>query len=220
MNIIIKKRSSIKAFYERTIREKLPNKESLFKTVTKEFRQLLRNSPRLSHRRALDLGYGYGNYSIALARKGYHVLAIDFISPQYFRNRIAEMALSIKALKKDLHDFVPNDMYDMIVAKDVFHFLHKPHLKRLLKQLIQATNDGGQHYLVLFTDIKRTSKDVKIVVEDEAHLTSAELLLWVTQLYKGWEVALSIEEYKERDRHIKGAFYFVANRVTIIAKRV
>lgn len=222
MKTILKKRLTLKSFYENIIKNKLPNRENLFSQINADFKEILSNTPIDKNFKALDLGYGYGNYSLALAKKGFEVLAVDHVSSTFFRSRIKNTKISnkIQIIKKDLNLFIPRGKFNFVVAKDIFHFLTKRKVRFFLNKLIKLTEKNGWHYIVIFTDIERKSEDgIKIVIENEANFTSDYLLDILNKLYKNWEVEIIIEDYKERDRSgVKGKFYFLANKITIIAK--
>ncbi|MEK7180048.1 MAG: class I SAM-dependent methyltransferase [Patescibacteria group bacterium] len=222
MKIIIKKKSFIKTFYENVIKNKLPNTENLFEEVTTEFKEILNAQPVPKEAKALDLGYGYGNYSLAMARRGFIVDAIDFIPKKYFTNRLQleEQHKKIKVIREDLFFFEPKGDFDFVVAKDVLHYLPREKVESLLDRLVKITKSQGQHYISIFVDIKRQSDSGKIQVENEANLSSVTLLKWCNEIYKNWDVSIMFEIYKEKDRSgVEGKFYFIAKKVTIIAKK-
>lgn len=206
-------KSSIQEFYETTIKSKLPNKEKLTNKISKDFEGLIRKVNVNDSSKGIDLGYGYGNYSLALAKKGFHVICIDFISPNYFKERVKQNRLSekITVLEVDLNLFEPIEEYDFVISKDVLHFIPKSKLQRLLSTLVSKTNKFGYHYLVIFANIIRKSKSGEIIrIEGEANLKAEPFLKFLHQLYSNWTISIKVLDYSEGD-------YFTAKQITIIA---
>lgn len=224
MKTIIKQKSTVKSFYENIIKNNLPNEENLSSEAASDFKELLDNTSVEKNSRALDLGYGYGNYSILLAEKGYRVLSVDYISPSYFKDRIrnTNIAKKTKVLHQDLNFFIPKGKIDILVAKDVLHFLPSSKALFLISESIKLTNINGFHYLVIFTDIERQSDNGdQIVIENEANFTSDHFINLINKLYKGWKIKIKVEDYKEKSRsNTKGKFYFKAKRITIVARKI
>lgn len=214
--------SSVKSFYEKSIKNQISTEENLLGSTMTDFQKILSNCVTDTGSRAIDLGYGYGNYSIALAQKGFNVTAVDYLNPNYFQDRLKDLVISekITVLESDLNLFIPQDRYDFVVAKDVFHFLDRRKVTDLLRLLVQQTNRGGWHYIVIFTDIQRKSGDGdEILIESEAKFTTNELVKVMNDIYYGWKTKIEVEEYKERDRSGK-SYYFIASRVTICANNI
>jgi tellurite methyltransferase len=91
----------------------------------------------------LDLGCGLGNLSVAAARAGCKVTALD-ASP----TGVADLArrahgLQIKALTADLADYKPDRDYDCVVAIGLLMFLTCPHARILLGRIRDAVRPGG-----------------------------------------------------------------------------
>ena len=81
-------KESIFSFYNKVIGEKINLEEGLFNLPEENFLSVV--SPNTTHSsNALDLGYGYGNYSIYMAKIGYMVDAVDQISQFFFWNRLS-----------------------------------------------------------------------------------------------------------------------------------
>lgn len=213
----------MKSFYEGHIKSKAPSNERLFEPVMDSFARILRESAAPEGKRALDLGYGYGNYSLAMAEQGWHVVAIDFISKEYLQERIKETPFkgSIDILEGDLGTFVPDGMYSLVVAKDVLHFLSATRVLSLIKDLVTQTEAGGIHYLVIFADIVRVNDDGQpITLNGEANFSSDALVRDLRDIYAGWDLDIVKEEYKEKSRRNPDKFYFQSNRLTITARNI
>lgn len=214
----------MKLFYDYVLKNQILTEENLTDCITPDFQKILDTYESGIGLRAIDLGYGYGNYSIALVQKGFRVTAVDFVKPDYFKKRLQSTAVKgkITIIERDLNLFEPKGKYDVVVSKDVFHFIGKSKVEELISVLIEKTNKKGWHYIVIFTDIWRKSADGnEIVIENEARFTSDYLVDLVKFFYRSWKVDLKIEEYREKDQSGKeNSFYFKANRVTIIANNI
>lgn len=214
--MIKRNKDSVQQFYDTILKFRLSNQENLTGKISLDFKKLISNVTSNNSSKAIDLGYGYGNYSLALAKSGFQVTSIDFISPTYFEKRVKRNNLlgKITVLEADLNSFEPKEEYDFIISKDVFHFISKNKLAKLLKQLVSKTNKNGYNYFVVFTDIIRKSNTGEIIkIEGEAELKSKIFLRFLEQLYANWEVSINISDYKEGN-------YFIAKKITIIALNV
>src|SRR3989344_8908071 len=109
----ILKESTLKKFYEESIKNHKDVKEGLIESVNKEYKIILKKH---SIGKVLDLGYGYGNYTIESAKKGLKVTAIDYINKAYLKHRIKKTAYgkNIKILKRNLKSYTLKDIFDII----------------------------------------------------------------------------------------------------------
>jgi cyclopropane fatty-acyl-phospholipid synthase-like methyltransferase len=218
--VVIKNKESIFSFYKSTIRDHLENQENLFEEVSSDIRQIITKFSKSEYLKALDLGYGYGAYSIFLAESGFKVVAVDSLPVSYLRKRLTNITLqNIMIIRNDLNYFCPSESYDLVIAKDVLHFLSRNRVLYLIERIIKLTKKNGCHYFVIFTDIRRTTYTGELIeIENEANFTSDFLIEAIRYLYKSWKLEIRIEPYRERDSSAHfDRFYFRANRVTIIA---
>lgn len=218
-NYINKK--SLKSFYDRVLSAGLATQENLLGEVTEDFTRLLESVKHDHKSVAYDLGYGFGKYSISAAKKGFHVIAVDFVSSKYFESRLKGQSYAdkIQVINKDLAFFKPNTECSLVVAKDVLHYLSKDSVKELLVNLEALTLQGGGHYLVVFTDIERYSSEGKqLSIEDEARFESKEFVELIKEIYADWILDVKVDKYREKDRTGK-TDYFISNRVSVIARK-
>jgi SAM-dependent methyltransferase len=96
--------------------------------------------------RVLDIMCGYGRHSLALARKGIEVTAIDNL-PDYINeiqnNAVAEN-LSVKTVLGDVIAYTPEVNYDLVICMgNSLQFFDKGELMKLLKQVSAHLKPGG-----------------------------------------------------------------------------
>ena len=81
---------NMKKYYNELFMNKKDNTEKIFEDVSNDFKKNINQNfeKLIQDKYALDLGYGYGNYTIFLAEKGYNVDAIDIVKPYWLKYRI------------------------------------------------------------------------------------------------------------------------------------
>ena len=93
----------------------------------------------------LELGCGLGNLSVAAARKGARVLALD-ASPAAIESLVArakELQLGIDARCTDLADYAPPAEFDSVVAIGLFMFFPCDIARRQFARARAAVRAGG-----------------------------------------------------------------------------
>jgi cyclopropane fatty-acyl-phospholipid synthase-like methyltransferase len=211
------RQEDLKYFYDDAFRNRKSTDEGLMDRVTRHFREFC-DGLQFQGGTALDLAYGYGNYSIELARRGFKVTAVDYVSPVYFIKRVKKMGLQnrFEIIQADLNDFVPKQGYDVIISRNVLHYLPRRRIEALLQQCLDSTKFMGSHYLTIFVDIKRESKHgEKIAIEGEAGFSKSEFLSLVDRLYSNWTVNLNFERTEERK-----PYHFSAKNVILTAQKI
>lgn len=95
--------------------------------------------------RILDLGCGLGNLSVAAARHGCEVVAVD-ASPTAIEHlsRVsrAEM-LRLTAVQSDLQQFQAREAFDAVVAIGLLMFSPRPVALQILNEVQRAVRPGG-----------------------------------------------------------------------------
>lgn len=95
--------------------------------------------------RVLDFGCGLGNLSVAAARQGCTVLAIDAAptAVRHLASRCAHEGLAITALKADLRNYEVAEDFDVIVAIGLLMFFRPETARRQLAHLQAHVRPAG-----------------------------------------------------------------------------
>jgi tellurite methyltransferase len=133
----------------------------------------------------LDLGCGLGNFSLAAARLGHRVLAIDACGNAVadLRRRAAMERLPMQVEQRNLSDWTAGaDRYDTVVAIGLLMFFPPEQAVRAVTEIQQATLPGGRAIVNVLTD-GTTFMDM---FEPGGHFlfSPAELLQW----FDGWNI--------------------------------
>ena len=95
--------------------------------------------------RVLDLGCGLGNLSVAAARRGCQVVAVE-ASPTAIehltRVALAE-ALPLTAVQRDVQQLEVSETFDVVVAIGLLMFFPRPIALELLEKVQRAVRPGG-----------------------------------------------------------------------------
>ncbi len=93
----------------------------------------------------LDFGCGMGHLSVAAARRGCHVVALDasHTAIEHLRQRAAAEQLAIKAQVEDLREYQVSESFDAIVTIGVLMCFDRPRALRCLGQLQAQVRTGG-----------------------------------------------------------------------------
>jgi tellurite methyltransferase len=103
--------------------------------------------------RVLDLGCGLGNLSIAAARRGATVTAVD-ASPaavERIRRTAAVENLHLTAVLADVEDYAIEGHYDTVIAIGILMFLRREQALKLLGDLKNAVAPGGRAIVNVLT---------------------------------------------------------------------
>lgn len=171
---------------------------------------------------ALELGYGMGTYTVALAHAGFHVLAVDQVPAQFLQERMAaypECAERVRVVEQRIEDFPIVEQFGVVLAKDVLHYLGREQVRDVLGRCIRWAPTGAAHFLEVFTDIRRTDRrGRRVLIEGEAAYTASTFREIAERLYSGWQVHSTLTRHTERNTD-SPQNYFEANRITVCARR-
>lgn len=219
MNQLVSK-ASVYAFYAEAIRSGQNTVENLQAAASERFNAFLESVGDETPRTALDLGYGAGTYTIALARAGFRVLAVDQIPCDSLLRRIGGAggwARRIEPRECLAEDLAIDEDFGVIVAKDVLHYLARCDVESLLASAVAHAGGGNHHYLEVFTGITRRSTGGRLLrIEGEADYSPESFRRAIKRIYDGWDLTLLWSEYAERDSRT-GRKCFEATRATVVA---
>ncbi|MGC0401746.1 SAM-dependent methyltransferase [Streptomyces sp. SAI-126] len=213
-------KASVHAFYAEAIRGGLNTAENLQAATSERFNTLLESIGDGTPRTALDLGYGAGTYTIALARAGFRVIAVDQVPSDSLLQRIAgtsDWAHRIEPRECLAEDFAIDQDFGVVVAKDVLHYLARRDVESLLTTAVAHARGANYHYLEVFTGISRRSADGRLLrIEGEADYSPDFFRHVIERIYHGWDLTLLWSEHAEQDSRT-GRNCFEATRATVIA---
>ncbi len=95
--------------------------------------------------RVLDLGCGLGNLSVAAARRGCEVVAVD-ASPtaiEYLSRASRAEKLRLTAVQRDIQQFEVRETFDVVVAIGLLMFFPRQVALELLDTVQRAVRPGG-----------------------------------------------------------------------------
>ncbi|MFJ3636213.1 MULTISPECIES: class I SAM-dependent methyltransferase [Streptomyces] len=215
-------KASLHAFYADALRSGRSTGEKLRAPASPRFLALLASLPAATPRHALDLGYGAGAYTFALAEAGFTVVAVDQAPAEPLLRRLSQredVAERVTVVESLLEQYPVEEDFGVLVAKDVLHYLSQHDAEALLTQAVRASRSPSLHYLEVFTAISRTDpQGVQIHIEDEARYTPESFTDALEQIYAGWDVSLTWNDHTEQDTRSRRT-YFEATRATVIAVR-
>ncbi|MGC0339142.1 class I SAM-dependent methyltransferase [Streptomyces sp. SLBN-8D4] len=213
-------RASVHAFYADAIRRGRNTAENLQAATSERFNTLLASIGDATPRTALDLGYGAGTYTIALARAGFRVVAVDQVPSDSLLQRIdgtSDWADRIEPRECLAEDFAIDQDFGVIVAKDVLHYVARRDVESLLTTAVAHARGANYHYLEVFTGISRRSADGQVLcIEGEAGYSPDFFRHVIERIYDGWDLTLLWSEHAEQDSRT-GRNCFEAIRATVIA---
>lgn len=153
-------------------------------------------------RQAIDLGAGHGIQSIALAKAGYNVLAVDF--NQYLLNELTERAkgLSVSVLEEDILNISSfADRPELIVCcgDTLSHLASWNEIEVFFQRMVEVLKPGGR-LLLSFRDysipLEGTARFIPVKSDDSRIFTCMLDYVMVTDILhertnEGWQQSVS-----------------------------
>jgi 2-polyprenyl-3-methyl-5-hydroxy-6-metoxy-1,4-benzoquinol methylase len=93
--------------------------------------------------RVLDIGCGQGRDALPLARRGFHVTAVDW-APSCIRDLTAAARaenLPITGVVADIRDYAPDGLFDILLIDRTLHMLAPDEQTRVLNRLLDHCAD-------------------------------------------------------------------------------
>lgn len=211
----------IKNYYTKLVTQNKDNEEGLTCLPSESFKNIVDSISNKEEVISLDMGYGYGQYSMWMANRGFYVDAVDIINKNILLKKLnSRIKNNIHVYEMNLNDFNIKKDYDFIFSKDVLHYLKKEKAMGIIEMASKHTKPKGVNYFIIFADINRKDRFENVKkIQGEANFACEELIEFIKDIYKEWNLEIKISDYAEKDKYNPNVNYFQAKKVQIIAKR-
>ena len=137
-------------------------------TPSEELLRIL-NAGKLAGKTVLEIGCGTGTNAVELARRGFHVTAVDIVDQAIKTARDKARAANV-AVDFRVADVMQDDLggpYDILFDSGVYHCLRSESLERLQAFLAKATHTGSWWLSLAGNAKEDTDPGPPVVTEDE-----------------------------------------------------
>ncbi len=140
----------------------------------------------------LDLGVGYGQNALYLAKKGFNVIGVDNDrdAVESFLGYAKRLNLvHVQGIVEDITAYNFPKEFDVVVSTSTLHLLSSSQVDDLITKIKQYTKKGGLNIITVFTK--------------QSSLIDFPYLFKINELkdfYKDWEI-LEYEEYPSKGSH-------------------
>lgn len=140
--------------------------------------------------KVLDLGCGFGENAVFLAKNGFEVTCVDNsdIAIYETKNKAAINNAFIRIYKQDVREFKTNEKFDVALCTGVMHFLSKDEAMQLFENMQSITVKGGLNVISNLL-LKNTKKERNL-----GYVKKNEL----KDIYGKWKI-LFYEEMKNKN---------------------
>ena len=169
--------------------------------ITKEI--VTNFSQNINPKSVLDVGCGFGRFSLKFANKGSKVTGID-IKDRKIDNK------NFNFIKSDIRDFEFKTKYDMVLSTFVLHFFRKEKAEEIIKKMKKSTEFVGYNLLVCM------SKEDKLYNKRPKNFYPS--MKDLKNIYSDWEIIESIQDSTDWEEH-DGLPPHKHNLIILLAKK-
>lgn len=99
-------------------------------------------------KRAIDIGYGFGEDTIFLLENGFEVVALDI---NLCENSLLQEKNNVTIVQTDFLNWNSNSQFDLIICKQVLHFLETTTILEAINKIQSFTAEKGVNYISAFS---------------------------------------------------------------------
>ena len=137
----------------------------------------------------LDLMCGYGRHSVALARKGMYMTAVDNLSDYIDEIKVTTKSesLPVRAIKSDILEYQPEGFFELAICMgNSLNFLNKEDTLKLLSTIHASLKEGGSILINTWSlaeiAIKQFAPKSWSIINDLKYLSDSRYLFHPTRI--------------------------------------